>query len=279
MSMLKDWKMNKKFLICIDSDGCAMDTMNIKHIQCFGPCLVKEWNLERWKERILERWNEINLYSMTRGINRFKGLALMLREIDEKLTAVSGVDELINWVERSPELSNQSLREEIKRTNYQILNKALYWSDAVNHLIDSLPDNEKMPFKGVAECLEKAYEFADIAIVSSANEEAVTEEWKRCGLYRYTDLLLCQNAGNKTYCISELKKKGYEKERILMIGDAPGDQVAAEKNGVLFYPVLVRQEAESWKELLHTGISIFKNGTYQSYGEEKKKAFIKNLKG
>lgn len=27
----------KDFLICIDSDGCAMDTMDIKHFRCFGP--------------------------------------------------------------------------------------------------------------------------------------------------------------------------------------------------------------------------------------------------
>ena len=26
-----------KFIVCIDSDGCAMDTMDIKHIQFFGP--------------------------------------------------------------------------------------------------------------------------------------------------------------------------------------------------------------------------------------------------
>ena len=33
------------FLVCVDSDGCAMDTMDIKHIRCFGPCMVAEWGL------------------------------------------------------------------------------------------------------------------------------------------------------------------------------------------------------------------------------------------
>ena len=51
------------FLVCVDSDGCAMDTMDIKHIRCFGPCMVKEWKLEAWEGQILDRWNEINLYS------------------------------------------------------------------------------------------------------------------------------------------------------------------------------------------------------------------------
>ena len=60
------------FLVCVDSDGCAMDTMDIKHVKCFGPCMVEEWGLGAWREEILARWNEINLYTMTRGVNRFK---------------------------------------------------------------------------------------------------------------------------------------------------------------------------------------------------------------
>ena len=34
------------YLICVDSDGCAVDTMDIKHKRCFGPCMVAEWGLE-----------------------------------------------------------------------------------------------------------------------------------------------------------------------------------------------------------------------------------------
>ena len=49
------------FLVCVDSDGCAMDTMDIKHTRCFGPCLVAEWGLDPWREDVLGRWNEINL--------------------------------------------------------------------------------------------------------------------------------------------------------------------------------------------------------------------------
>ena len=71
------------FLVCVDSDGCAMDTMDIKHFRCFGPCMVTEWGLEEWRGAILNRWNEINLYTMTRGINRFRGLAKALAEIQE----------------------------------------------------------------------------------------------------------------------------------------------------------------------------------------------------
>lgn len=44
-SVFDGFKKNKEYLICVDSDGCAMDTMNIKHIKCFGPCMVNEWKL------------------------------------------------------------------------------------------------------------------------------------------------------------------------------------------------------------------------------------------
>ena len=85
---LENFVKTKDYLICVDSDGCAVDTMDIKHIRCFGPCMVEEWGLSKWEAPILARWNEINLYTMTRGINRFKGLAMHLKEIDETYTKI-----------------------------------------------------------------------------------------------------------------------------------------------------------------------------------------------
>lgn len=43
MSVPDDFKRNKSFAACVDSDACAMDTVNIRHIRCFGPCVVGEW--------------------------------------------------------------------------------------------------------------------------------------------------------------------------------------------------------------------------------------------
>ena len=37
MKTLDQYTKQKDFLICVDSDGCAMDTMDIKHFRCFGP--------------------------------------------------------------------------------------------------------------------------------------------------------------------------------------------------------------------------------------------------
>ena len=105
----------KDFLICIDSDGCAMDTMDIKHFRCFGPCMVEEWGLEDQEEKLLFRWNQINLYSMTRGINRFKALALMLKEINDSGTPIEDVDVLVKWADEADELSNSAIGKEAEK--------------------------------------------------------------------------------------------------------------------------------------------------------------------
>ena len=268
----------KRFLICVDSDGCAVDTMDIKHKRCFGPCLVTEWGLENWQEAILTRWNEINLYSMTRGINRFKGLAMMLEEIDRDMTPIAGLSDLRRWVDTAKELSNPALEAELKKNHAPILEKALHWSMSVNRSIAALPWALKKAFPGVKEGFEAVRGFADLAVVSSANRDAVEEEWKEFGLLELVDLVLCQDVGSKAHCIAELQKKGYAADAILMVGDAPGDQDAAKRNGVWYYPILVRHEAESWREFPEAAQKL-REGLYGPYGERKAEEFLKNLSG
>ena len=279
MSKLSEYKKKKEFLVCVDSDGCAMDTMDIKHIRCFGPCMVEEWGLGQWKEEILKRWNEMNLYTMTRGINRYKGLSMALQEINEKYTPIEDLDTLVQWAKDSPELSNAALQRAIDSRDSISLKKALSWSKAVNESINSLPEEEKVPFKGVREALAFAHDKVDVAIVSSANPDAVLEEWKRFGLLEHTDIVLAQDAGSKAFCIGELLKAGYDKEHVLMCGDAPGDMDAAEQNGVFFYPILVRHEKESWKEVREAAVEKLLDGTYgEDYQQKKTEAFLDNLK-
>ena len=68
--------------------------------------MVEEWGLQPWAGPILARWNEINLYTMTRGVNRFKGLAMALTEIDARYTPIEGLAEFRAWADTAPELSN-----------------------------------------------------------------------------------------------------------------------------------------------------------------------------
>ena len=283
MSVFDSFVRKHDYLVCVDSDGCAMDTMNCKHIHCFGPCMITEWALEQWEEPILHRWNNINLFQMTRGINRFKGLAMALAEINEQYTPSVGVVALQHWVDNAHALSNDGLVKAIDEVEEEdaklILQKALQWSLAVNESITRMPEELKVPFAGAAEALAAAAHVADVAVISSANRDAVEEEWEKYNLLGYTDILLTQDCGSKSHCINEMLKFGYEKDHVIMVGDAPGDCDAAEMNGVWFYPILVNWEEESWTEFSENVLPMFINNGYGACQVEKKQVFVENLGG
>lgn len=283
MSIFDTFVRKHDYLVCVDSDGCVMDTMNCKHFHCFGPCMVAEWGLEAWKEEILERWNEINLFSMTRGINRFKGLAMALEEINEKYTRITGVEALRHWADTAPALSNdgaaKAAAEAADPDAKLVLEKALSWSQAVNAAIVELSEELKVPYAGAREGLAAAHQFADVAMVSSANRDAVEEEWGKFGLLEHTDIVLAQDVGSKAACIREMLRFGYDRNKVVMVGDAPGDCDAAEKNGVHYYPILVNHEKESWDEAVAVGFGKLQSGEYAAYGAELKQKFLRNLGG
>ena len=283
MGIFENFEKKHDYLICVDSDGCVMDTMNCKHFHCFGPCMVAEWELQQWQDAILERWNVINLFSMTRGVNRFKGLAMALGEIDQQYKPIPGVKALQHWADTAPALSNDGVAKaaaeaadpEAKR----IFEKALSWSKAVNAAIVQLDEALKVPYDGAKEGLAAAHTFADVAMVSSANRDAVEEEWGKFGLLAHTDIVLAQDIGSKAACIAEMMKFGYDPNKVLMVGDAPGDSDAAKKNGVYYYPILVNHEKESWDEAIAVAFDKLQSGDYAAYGEEKQQQFLQNLGG
>ena len=284
MSIFDSFERKNALLVCVDSDGCAMDTMNCKHFHCFGPRMVDEWNLHQWKDEILHRWNEINLFQMTRGINRFAGLAMALGEINEKYINIPGIDALHHWVKTTHALSNGAIREAAETLpegeGKTCLLKALSWSNAVNASIIDLPAKLKIPFGGAKEGLTAAHKIADVAVVSSANRGAVEEEWAEHGLLPNVDILLAQDVGSKAFCIGEMLKFGYNKDKALMVGDAVGDMEAADKNGVFFFPILVNHEKESWDELISEGLPRLANGSFGGeYQASLRERFIKNLGG
>lgn len=269
----------RKYLICIDSDGCAIDSMEVKHRKCFGPCLVEVWNLGEWRKEILDYWNEMNLYSMSRGINRFLGLEKMLTETDQKFRRIDGIDEYREWCRKTDRFSNVAVEKLLRGTHHGIFEKVLTWSEQVNGRISGIAENIR-PFDGVKEAFAQMKEEADIAIVSSANPNAIQEEWNRFGLMDMVDYVMAQDAGTKSWCIRQLIEEGYAPECILMVGDAPGDENAARENYVRFYPILAGQECESWKQLSDEDLPRFFGGRYDTeYQRDRVKEFYKNLGG
>lgn len=266
----------KKFLVCIDSDGCAMDTMDSKHKLCFGPEMVKSWNMEEHKEEALDIWNKISLYSETRGINRFPGLEKTLKECRKRGFFQEDFSSLTKWLEREEGYSNGTLKKAIEETGDPFLEKVLLWSENVNKSIKQLPESK--PFKGVKDIFGHMADQADLAVVSSANREAVEGEWTRHGMIGLVKEVMAQDSGSKAACIARLLEEGYERDHVLMIGDAPGDGKAAEKNGVLFYPIIIRREEECWKKLLEEGFPRFLQENYKGeYQSELMEGFLKAL--
>ena len=237
-NVFEQYEKKNEFLVCVDSDGCAMDTMEIKHRRCFAPEMIKTWNLTEREDYILNLWYDLNLYTKTRGINRFKGLAETFKIISKEGVEIEDLDSILNWVETTNELSNNSLLREIEKTDSKGLKMTHEWSLNVNKSIEELPKGDE-PFEGVSEGLEALSKKVDVAVVSSANGEALNDEWGRHDYIKFLTALLGQEAGTKQHCIAELKKKGYDTDNVLMVGDAPGDLQAAQKNDVRYYPILV----------------------------------------
>lgn len=247
--------MKNKKIVCIDSDGCAMDTMNYKHIHCFGPIASEIFEVED-KQKFLKLWNIVNLYSNTRGVNRFIGLYMTFDRINKPLNEVK------KWARNATELSNDSLKKYLEKNNSYELQKALLWSIKVNEKIEEIKHMAK-PFSSVLKVIKELKKYVDVAIVSSANNEAIKDEWTKFGLINYVDYVMGQNEGSKKDCIKKLIDMGYNNHNIIMIGDSPGDINASKDNSTLMYPIIITKENESWDNFLNSVLPKFLNDEYE----------------
>ena len=75
--------------------------------------------------------------------------------------------------------------------------------------------------------------------------------------------------GKKEEHLSIAAKDKYDPNKILMIGDAPGDMKAARANNALFYPIIPGKEDLSWKKFYDEALEIFFSGKYAGEYEEK----------
>jgi phosphoglycolate phosphatase-like HAD superfamily hydrolase len=264
---LKSFKPQKDFFIGIDSDGCAVDTMEIKHKECFCPQAIEFFGLHDVSEYTKEAWNFINLYSRTRGCNRFLGLIYtldLLREREEVKSLKARIPDLsplIEWTKKESKLGNQALADYGERNPHPVITSALNWSLAVNRCI-SRRMHDILPFPFVEESLQKLKEKADAVVVSSAPLEVLRREWSGNGIDKYIRILAGQEYGAKTEHIRLTACGKYDSQKILVIGDAPGDLSAARNCGVLFYPILPGREEASWKAFYEEALDRFFNGTF-----------------
>lgn len=258
---LNDFVRKRDFLVCLDSDGCVMDTVYLKHCTVFCPELIRVFGLEAHTGFLSTSWEEINLNSITRGISRFESVVLVFDRLRNRGIDVPGSEDIAAWVATASELSTGSLQQEVLRSGSLPLRKLQEWNNACNRRIQTL-EQTFVPFPGVADSLRQLHAVADVAVVSAANESAIASEWAHHGLAEHTDVIFGQEVGSKANSIASMLACGYESRKVVMVGDAMGDAQAAAANGVSFVPILPGREAESWQRLQEEALPKLLHGTF-----------------
>lgn len=267
VDQLKAFRPTQAFFIGVDSDGCVFDSMEIKHKECFCPAFVDTFGLQAVGKYARETWEFVNLYSRTRGCNRFHAVLYALDylrerpEVRSRGRAVPELPGLRAWVRRESKLGNPALEAEVARTDDPDLKVALAWSLDVNAAVKKIV-RDVPPFPLVRESLLKAQQASDVIVVSQTPTEALVREWKEHDLDGLVAMIAGQELGTKSEHIAFAAKRKYAPERILMVGDALGDLAAARENSVLFYPILPGREEESWQRFHDEAAERFFAGTY-----------------
>ncbi len=271
---LKEHQPEHEFLVAIDSDGCAFDTMEIKHKECFIPNIVRYWGLQSVSKYTRAAAEFVNLYSKWRGVNRFPGLLItfdLLKDWPEAMARNPKIPEAPNlrkWIEAESKLGNPALEAYCQEHDEADMHLTLEWSKAVNVSVGEIVQGGLPPFPFVRECLEKARAKADMMVCSQTPTEALTREWEEQDLAKYVFSINGQEMGKKGEHIEFASKDRYENTKILMIGDAPGDMKAARANGALFYPINPGAEDASWQRLYEEALDKFFAGDYAGAYEQ-----------
>jgi phosphoglycolate phosphatase-like HAD superfamily hydrolase len=262
---LKQFRPSKDFFVGIDSDGCAFNSMEVKHNDSFSVNLIRFFGLQAISRQVHQAWDFVNLYSQTRGCNRFKAIVLAcdaLREMPKVKKAGVVIPELPHlrqWLKSESQLGNPKLKALIDGASgpqREELAAVYDWSLAVNKTIEEIVRNLP-PFPGVKQSLVRLAERADVMVVSATPQEALDREWAEHGIDTYVALIAGQEMGSKTEHLTFAAKGKYPGENILMVGDAPGDFKAAADVGALFFPINPGDEEESWDLFLHEGLDRF----------------------
>lgn len=262
---LADYQPERPFLVGIDSDGCVFDSMELKHKECFIPQFINHYGLQGVSKYAREAAEFVNLYSKSRGVNRFPGLVEQLDwlrrrpEVAARGAKVPNPESLRRWIAEEAKLGNPALEQAVAATNDPELKLALEWSLAVNRAIAAMV-RDVPPFPFVRESLERLAAEADLLVVSATPNEALETEWREHDLAKYVRSIYGQEYGAKKEVLQVARC--YPANQTLMIGDAPGDHQAAVANSVLFFPINPGQEEASWRRLYEEGIDRFLSGRF-----------------
>ncbi len=270
---LLELKPRHSHLVCIDSDGCVFPTMRIKQTECFHPLIIEHWKLGQIARQVREVAEFVNLGSCWRGTNRFVALVKTFELLSQHpcLKSYGGrlpaVESLKRYVLSGRPLSNDGLKEEVKKTGDAELQAVLEWSLAVNRAIERRVSSVE-PFEWARRTITKMPASADLIVVSQTPEEALQREWRGQQLDRYVRVIAGQELGTKSEQMQMAAAGRYEADKVLMIGDALGDLESARSVGACFFPIEPGNEEASWQLLDQEAYGLFLAGSYRGAYEE-----------
>jgi phosphoglycolate phosphatase-like HAD superfamily hydrolase len=263
----------KEFFIGIDSDGCVFDSMEPKQKEFFCPNVMRFFGLLPVSKIARETWEFVNLYSQTRGVNRFLALIECFKllqerpEVKERNVSIPDMASLIEWTEKETKLGNPALEKYASTIKNPQIDLVLKWSKTVNKEIGEWVKG-LVPFPNFEESLKKLVSKADAIVVSQTPVEALRREWEENNIAQYVRAIAGQEYGTKAEHLTLAAKNKYPDNKILMIGDALGDLKAAKSNEVLFYPVNPGNEEKSWKRFTDEAVDKFFEGVYEGEYEK-----------
>lgn len=121
VSQLKNLPRQHDFFIGFDSDGCVFDSMELKHKECFCPAVIKHMGCQSVSKAAREVWEFVNLYSKTRGCNRFYAIQYFCDQLRKRADVKARgfqppeLKELHAWAEQETMLGNPALEAEVKK--------------------------------------------------------------------------------------------------------------------------------------------------------------------
>lgn len=267
-----DLKPEHDFFVGIDSDGCVFDTMELKHKECFIPNFIRHFGLQGVSKYAREASEFVNLYSKSRGINRFPALVEQIDwlrrrpEVERRGIEIPVLNGLVRWIGTESRLGNPALEKATQAAPDPDLMRTLAWSQDVNATIREMV-HDVPPFPYVRPCLEQLAGKADMMVVSATPTEALNSEWQEHDLAQYVRMICGQERGTKKELLTAAAD--FSAKHALMIGDAPGDCNAAMANRCLFFPINPGDEEASWKRLFDEGIPRLFDGTFTGTYQDK----------
>ncbi|MFA6931707.1 MAG: HAD family hydrolase, partial [Lentisphaeria bacterium] len=138
VAQLKNLPKKHEFFVGYDSDGCIFDTMEIKQKECFCPAFIKHFNLQAASKYAREVWLFVNLYSKTRGCNRYPAVQRALKLIGQwpvfaaRGVSISNIPALDTWIASESKLGIPALKVKVEATHDSELTKILAWSMEVD---------------------------------------------------------------------------------------------------------------------------------------------------